>query len=65
MGYGIDVYTCFVDLEKVNDRVPREKLWTELRQYGADGCLWLVVKSLYSCSEICVRVGGRVTHDSE
>jgi len=40
-GYAKDVYTCFVDLEKAQDRVPREKLWKVLREYGVDGpCCW-------------------------
>jgi len=34
-----------------------EKLWRVLREYGAAGCLLLDIKSLYSCSEVCVRVG--------
>ena len=29
-----------------------------LREYGVDTHLLLVVKSLYSCSKVCVRVGG-------
>jgi len=29
-----------------------------LREYGVDGRLLLAVKSLYSCSKVCVRVGG-------
>ena len=29
-----------------------------LREYGLDSRLLLAVKSLYSCSEVCVRVGG-------
>ena len=51
--YAKDVYTCFVDLEKAYDRVPREKLLEVLREYGVDGRLLLCVKSLYSCSEVC------------
>ena len=57
--YAKDVYNCFVNLEKAYDRVPREKLWGVLQEYGVDGRLLLMaVKSLYSCSEICVNVGG-------
>jgi len=32
-------------------------LWGVLREYGVDDRLLLAVKSLYSCSEVCVRVG--------
>jgi len=35
--------TCFVDLEKAYNRVPREKLWGMLK-YGVDGCLLLAFK---------------------
>ena len=39
-----DVDTCFVDLGKVYDRVPCEKLWGMSQEYGVDGCLLLAVK---------------------
>jgi len=52
------VYACFVDLEKTYDRVPREKLSGHLREWSVDGRQRLSVKSLYSCSEVCIRVGG-------
>jgi len=54
--YAKDVFTFFVDLEKAYDRVPCEKFWGVLRDYGVDGRLLLAAKSLYSCSEVCVRV---------
>jgi len=49
--------TCFVVLEKTYDRVPCEKLWEVLREYGVSGRLLLAVKSLYSCSKVCFCVG--------
>jgi len=53
-----DLYTCFVDLGKVYGRVPREKLWVMLWEYGVEGCLLLAVKKLYSCLEDCIPVDG-------
>ena len=50
--------TCFVDLEKAYARLPREKLWGVLQEYGVDGRLLLACRSLYSCSEVFVRVSG-------
>jgi len=58
MLYAKDVYTCFVDHEKAYVRVPRGKLRGVLREYGVDDRLLLVVKSLYSSSEVCVHCGG-------
>jgi len=51
------VYMHFVDFQKAYNRVPREKLWGVLWEYGVDGRLLLALKSLYSCSEICIHVG--------
>ena len=50
--YAKDVYTCFGNLEKAYDQVPREKrvLW----EYGVRGRLFLAVKSLYFC--LCRRI---------
>jgi len=42
--------------KKAYDRVPCEKLWEVSREYGVDDRLLLAVMSLYSCSEVCVRV---------
>ena len=32
--YAEKVNACFVDLEKAYDRIPRDKLWAMLLQYG-------------------------------
>ena len=42
--YGKDLFACFVDLEKAYDRVPRDKFWKVLREYGVDGQLLRAIK---------------------
>ena len=37
--YTKKVNACFVDLEKAYDRIPRDKLWAVLSQYGIGGQL--------------------------
>ena len=54
-----EVYTCFVDLEKVYDHVvSRCKLWAILLEYDVRGQLLAAIKSLYKQSEVCVHVNG-------
>ena len=50
--YGKDLLACFVDLEKVYDRVPRVKLWKFLREYGVEGHLLRAIKSLCCPPEV-------------
>ena len=59
--YAKDVYACFVDLEKAYDRVPRDKLWAVLLEYGVNGQLLSAIKSLYKQSTVYVRVNGKET----
>ncbi len=54
--YANEVNACFVDLEKAYHRIPRNKLWAVLLQYGIGGQLVTAIKSLYMHSEVCVRV---------
>ena len=56
---GKDFFACFVDLEKVYDRVLRNKLWKVLREYGVYGRLLRAIKSFYCRPEVCVRVNGK------
>ena len=57
IGKGKDVYFAFLDLEKAYDRVDRDAMWNVLRLYGVGGKLLKAVKSLYTDSRACVRVG--------
>ena len=57
--YGKDLFACFVNLEKAYDRVPRDKLWKVLREYGVDGQLLRSIKSFYCRPKVCVRVNGQ------
>ncbi|KAK3557981.1 hypothetical protein QTP86_005631 [Hemibagrus guttatus] len=50
------VHMCFVDLEKVFDRVPRGILWEVLWEYGVRGPLLRAVRSLYNRSRSLVRI---------
>ena len=59
--YAKEVNACFVDLKKAYDRIPRDKLWAVLLQYGIDGQLLTAIKSLYVHSEVCVRVNSATT----
>ena len=59
--YVNEINACFVDLEKAYDRIPRDKLWAVLLQYGVGGQLLTAIKSLYLHSEVCVRVNSATT----
>ena len=59
--YAKEVNARFVDLEKTYDRIPRDKLWAVLLQYGIDGQLQTAIKSLYMHSEVCVRANSATT----
>ena len=54
--YAKEVYTCFVDLEKAYDHVPRDKLLAVLLEYYVRGQLLASIKLLYKQSEVCVCV---------
>ena len=53
------VYMAFVDLEKVHDKVNREKLWRVLEEYGVKGRLLLAIQLLYEGGKASVRIGNR------
>ena len=52
--YGKDLFGCFVDFEKAYDRVHQDKLWKVSPEYGVDGQLLRVIKSVYCRPEVCI-----------
>ena len=46
-------------LKKAYDRVPRDKLWKVLQEYGGNGQLLRAIKPFYCRPEVCVRVNGK------
>ena len=54
--YGKDLFACFIDLEKAYNRVPRDKLWKVLQEYGVNGQLLRAIKSFDCRPDACVRV---------
>ena len=53
---GKELFACFVNLKKAYDRVPRDKLWKVLREYGVDSKLLRAIKPFYCLPEVCVWV---------
>ena len=53
----------YVDLEKAYyyDTVRRDKLWQGLEEYGTEGKLLGADKSFYEKSEVCVRIGAKLS----
>ena len=56
--YAKEMYTCFVDLKKTYDRVPRDTLWAVLLEYDVKGQLLGAIKLLNKQSEVFVCVNG-------
>jgi len=52
------VHMCFVDVEKVFDRVPLGLFWAILREYGVPNSLQWAMRSLYFCNKSCVCILG-------
>ena len=55
-----DIYTCFVDLEKAYDRIPRVKLFSILKRYGVGYNLLSANRSIYFGSCAAVRIEGKL-----
>ena len=53
-----DIFVAFIDFSKAYDSIPRDKLWSKLKQMGLCGRLYNVLISLYKTVKSCVRING-------
>ena len=56
-----DTFVAFIDFSKAYDSIPRDKLWTKLKQKGLCGRLYNALISLYKTVKSCVRINGMST----
>src|SRR6476469_5483694 len=56
--FGNNVYICFVDFEKVFDRVNWEKMMKVLQSIGVDWRDRIMISKLYMNQEAVVRIAG-------
>ena len=53
-----DTFVAFIDFSKAYDSIPRDKLWTKLKEMGLCGRLYNALISLYKSVRSCVRING-------
>ena len=56
------LYTCFVDFKKAFDSVWHLGLFYKLRKNGVSDLFYNVVKNMYACTELCVKVDNSLTN---
>ena len=55
------LYTCFVDLRKAYDSIPRDLLWTKLEGLGVHGWFLDSIKALYGAVPMAVKTAQGLT----
>ena len=55
------IYSCFIDLSKAFDTIPRNILLSKLRDVGITGKVFNIIKNIYSSDQACVKVDGKIS----
>ena len=55
----ISLYALSISKKHTYDRVPRDKLWKVLQEYGVNGQLLRAIKYIYCWPDVCVWVNGK------
>ena len=58
--YNKKIYSCFIDLSKAFDKIPRDILLFKLRDVGITGKIYNIIRNIYSGDEACLKIDGKV-----
>ena len=56
-----NIYFCFIDYVEAFDCVDQNKLWKTLQEMGIPDHLTCLLRNLYACQEVIVRIGTGTT----
>ena len=59
--YNSKIYSCFIDLSKAFDTVPRDILLQKLLNQGIKGKLFNIIRSIYSNDMACIKMNNQCT----
>ena len=54
------IYSCFIDLSKAFDTIPRDILLLKLRDVGITGKVFNIIRNIYSSDQACIKVDGKI-----
>ena len=58
---GSKIFSCFVDFSMAFDTIPRDILFTKLRNCGITGRFFNIIKDIYQKDESCIKLGNQYT----
>ena len=58
---GKKIYSCFIDLSKAFDTIPRDILLNKLQNFGIKGKFFNIIRGIYSNDTACVKIENKCT----
>ena len=58
--YGSKIYSCFIDLSKAFDTIPRDILLGKLRDVGITGNLFNIIRAIYTNDQAYIKLDGKI-----
>ena len=60
--YNTKIYSCFIDLSKAFDSVPRDILLKKLQNFGIKGKFFNIIRGIYANDTACVKIDAKCTN---